>query len=236
MLVLGASSDIGMALIERVHNDYSFILAQYRTWSDKMEMLKEKYSNVIFYQADFCQKDEVHSLINMMNEEKLFPTDIVHLSACPPVNSRFIQLSWDDFEKDMHVVLRSAVLILQVCLPYMSKQKKGRVVFALTSYVKEIPPKYLSSYITSKYALLGLMKSLSQEYAAKHIAINAIAPEMIDTKFVKDLPDIIVEQNASRNPQGRNLCVNDVIPVIQFLLSDEVAFITGENIAITGGK
>jgi len=132
--------------------------------------------------------------------------------------------------------LRTSMLVLKSFLPAMIKAKRGKIVFMLTSYVNNVPPKYQSIYVTTKYALLGLMKSLASDYADKRIQINAVSPEMIETKFLSDISEHIVEQNAASSPIGRNLNVEDVIPTLEFLLSEGSDCITGENIAITGGK
>ena len=88
----------------------------------------------------------------------------------------------------------------------------------------------------TKYALLGLMKSLSVEYADKGIMVNGVSPDMIETKFLKDIPDLVIRQNAERSPLKRNLTIEDVVPTFDFLLSDAADTITGQNIGITGGK
>ena len=59
---------------------------------------------------------------------------------------------------------------------------------------------------------------------------------MIETKFLKDIPELIVKQNAMNSPTGSNLIVEDVIPTFEFLLSDHSNSITGQNIAITNGN
>ena len=118
----------------------------------------------------------------------------------------------------------------------MAKNKYGKVVVMLTSYTTNIPPKYLASYVTSKYALLGLIKALANEYADKGIRINGISPTMMDTKFLQSIPELIVKQNAMNSPTGKNLSVEEVTPMFEFLLSDKSAAITGQNIAITNGN
>ena len=118
----------------------------------------------------------------------------------------------------------------------MAKNKFGKIVVMLTSYTTNIPPKYLASYVTSKYALLGLVKALANEYSDKGIKINGISPSMIETKFLQSIPELIVKQNAMNSPTGSNLSVDDVIPMFKFLLSDESNSITGQNIAITNGN
>ena len=58
---------------------------------------------------------------------------------------------------------------------------------------------------------------------------------MIETKFLSDVPDLMIAQNAERSPLKKNLSVQDVIPALRFLLSDASQMITGINIPITGG-
>ena len=106
----------------------------------------------------------------------------------------------------------------------------------MSAYVKIDDPKYAAPYVTAKYALLGLMKDLAAEYAAKGITVNGISPQMIETKFLKDVPELIVEQQRTAGPLQRLLQKEDILPTIRLLLSDEAEAITGENIAITGGN
>ena len=89
--------------------------------------------------------------------------------------------------------------------------------------------------MTIKYALLGLMKSLSAEYIDKGITINGVSPDMIETKFLSNIPELIIEKNKVNSPLGRNIYIEEVIPVIQHMLSDLGASMTGQNIVISGG-
>ena len=109
----------------------------------------------------------------------------------------------------------------------MAKKKYGRVVIMLTAYTIGTPPKFQSTYVTAKYALLGLMKSLAAEYRPYGVCINGISPGMIDTKFIEELPHPVVEQNIKNSVLGRNLTPEDIIPVIRYLLSEEASYITG---------
>jgi 3-oxoacyl-[acyl-carrier protein] reductase len=131
--------------------------------------------------------------------------------------------------------LTTAFILLQSFLPKMAAVKYGKVVFMLTSYTIGIPPSAMAHYVTAKYAMLGLMKSLAAEYAGKQICINAVSPSMIETGFLSQIPEKIVEFTAQQHPQKRNALPSDVVPVIKFLLSDEAGFVTGINIPVTGG-
>jgi len=126
-------------------------------------------------------------------------------------------------------------MISQAFIPKMSKKNYGKIVFMLSAYLLGVPPKFQSPYVTVKYALLGLMKELAVEYASKGIMVNAVSPDMMETKFLSELPDLIKEQSAKNNPLGRNIYVKEVVPTIEYLLSSGSDAVTGQNIGITGG-
>jgi len=236
LLVTGASSDVGMALIRRIGGNYKKIWAHYRSESEAFkELQKELGDRLVPVRADFSDLDSTRELIDNIQSSGDVPDHVVHLPAGKANNLQFHKHSWEDFQTEADVSLRSITMILQAFLPKMAKKKYGRVVFMLTAYTLGVPPKYQSSYVTVKYALLGLMKSLASEYAAKGITVNGVSPEMMDTKFLSDLPDLIREQAAAANPLGRNLTACDVVPSFVYLLSDESGAMTGQNLGITGG-
>lgn len=236
LLVTGASSDVGLELIKNVNNRYDVILAHYNRTSQQLEQLKlEIGDKLILLQADFCNIDSVRNMIDKIDELGYYPDHVVHLSALNAFNKKFHKNEWEDYNKGIEISLHSIIEILKKVIPVMTKQKYGKIVFMLTSYTLNNPPKYQSSYGTVKYALLGLMKSLSVEYADKGIMVNGVSPDMIETKFLSDIPELIVKQNAEKSPLGRNLTVSDVVPTFEYLLSEAADTITGQNIGVTGG-
>jgi 3-oxoacyl-[acyl-carrier protein] reductase len=237
LLVLGASSDVGVELIRRVAVNYDVILAHYCYNSDNLEELKNAIGEkMVLLQSDFSNKENVQKFIIEIEEKNFLPTHIVHFTASKCKNFKFPKLKINELENDIQTSLCSLITVLQEFLPKMAKKKKGKIIVMLTAYTKNIPPKYLSQYVTVKYALLGLVNSLAVEYADKGITVNGVSPEMMETKFLSEIPDLIIQQNAAASPLGRNLTVNDVMPTFEFLLSDAANCITGQNIAITGGK
>lgn len=236
LFVTGASSDVGQALILQIADQYDTIVAHYCHSHESIDALAQKFPGKIQkVKANLADSKEVRAMIDGMIKEQWLPDHIVHLAAPKTTNERFHKMDSVRLDQAFEVSVRSIFHILQSFVPHMSKQKYGRVVFMLTSYCLGLPPKYQSAYVTSKYALLGLMKALATEYDSKGITVNGISPEMIDTKFLSDLPDLIVEENAAKSPLKRNLQVDDVVPMLAYLLSDAAEAITGQNIAITGG-
>lgn len=237
LLVLGASSDMGRQLIREVHSQYETVLCHYRGDGAFLRELEAAgAANLKGYPADFSDESSTRQLAQQIKADGYAPDHIVHLSAVPAVPCKFAKEPWETFERQLQVSFRSAVLVLGQLLPAMVKQRYGKIVFVLTSYVQGTPPKYLSAYVSAKYALLGLMKGLAAEYAEKGVQVNGVSPEMVDTKFLRPLSEHIVESSAASSPRGRNLSVEEVTPALRFLLSDGSDCITGENIVITGGK
>lgn len=236
LLVTGASSEIGTALIRSISHEYNRIWAHYNHSAFEIEMLQREIGEkVIPVQADFLDEDSTRDMIGLISGSGALPGDVVHLPAPKPFNRQFHKQRWENYQKEIDTSLRSIVMILQAFIPEMAKRRHGKIVFMLSAYLLGVPPKYQSPYITVKYGLLGLMRNLSAEYASKGITVNAVSPDMIETKFLSDLPELIIEQSAKNNPLGRNIRVEEVVPAIEYLLSDAANAVTGQNIGVTGG-
>lgn len=237
LLVTGASSDVGIQLIRKVGKNYSKIWAHYNSSINMIEELRQEMGEkIVPVQADFSSLESTQALIEKIKETGAYPDNIVHLSSQKARNLQFHKYTWDSYQREIDISLRSITMILGAFIPKMTKQKYGKIVFMLTAYIIGIPPKFQSAYITVKYALLGLMRNLAAEYAAKGVMINAVSPDMMETKFLSELPELILEQSAKNNPLGRNIYVNEVVPTIEYLLSAASDIVTGQNIGVTGGS
>lgn len=236
ILVIGASSDVGLDLIENLNED-ALILAHYNSSDKDLLALSSKIDNkMILVQANLANEDEIILMLDNIENKYGVPSKIIHLAAPKFENIRFRKVSWNDFQNGINISLKSLVIILNRFLPKLAKKKKGKVVVMLSSVVMNVPPKALTQYITVKYSLLGLVKSLASEYADKSIQINAISPSMIETKFLDNINTKLVELNAYNHPLKRNAMVGDITPVIKMLISKESDYINGINIPITGGS
>ena len=239
ILITGASSDIGCALISQLLSrpEPPLILAHSFSSGERLRALKTQFSdNIQLFEADFTQAASVSAMADQIADAYGVPTGIVHLPALRLNYERFTKFKWDRFQSDMAVQVQSAVILLQRFLPKMAKLPRARVVFVLSSVVHGVPPKFMTMYTTVKYAQLGLMRSLAAEYASTPVRINAISPSMVETQFLKEIAEVAVQMSASANPQGRNATPADLLGTIELLLSSASNYIHGVDIPIAAGS
>ena len=238
-LITGASSDVGCALIRRLadHDSQALIVAQGAGDLNRLaELCREFPGRIRTYDVDLTDENALNAFIADVQTSCPAPTHLVHLPALRVINTKFKKFDEERFELDLSVQVRSAVKLCKTFVPLMAKARRGRVLFMLTSYLIGVPPKNTAAYIMAKSALGGLAKSLAADYAPFGVTVNCVAPSMMETRFLADTSDLIVQASAEANPMGRNARVEDVVPAMEFLLGDEAGFITGVTLPITGGS
>jgi len=239
LLVTGASSETGVSTVSKLYKEYKKIYLQFRTMNPELagliSRLVKEGTDVTAIQADLSSDNDIDSLIKEINDTGVIPDSIIHLPS-PKLNQvHFKKEKLENFDEGYRVSVRSAVRICQAFIPSMTKNKYGRIVFVLSDVTLNMPPKFEASYVTTKYALLGLMKSLSREYMEKGITVNAVSPDMMETKLLSLLPERIAEINKDNSPIGRNINVDEVASAISMFMSEGASAITGQNLGITGG-
>ncbi len=239
-LITGATSDVGHALMERLLTKMApedRILAQGSNDLARIADLCQAHPDQIkTFSVDLSNPEAITAFVQAVETLCPAPTHFIHLPALRAINTKFKKFDVDRFDLDMNVQIKSAVQLCKAFVPKMAKAKFGRVLFIQTSYTLGCPPKNMSAYVMAKSALGGLAKSLAVEYASSGVTVNCVAPSMMETNFLADTPDLIVQAAAADNPMGRNCRVSDVVPAMDFLLSDEAGFITGVTLPITGGS
>jgi len=238
ILITGASSDIGMALIRHLMAGANppVVLAHSYTGGPRIEALQQEFGELIQpLQADFSKREDVSAMADDIAARYGVPTAIVHMPAMKVVHERFSKFPWKQFDDDIAVQLESAIVLLQRFLPKMAKLPRARVVFMLSFVTQSMPPKFMSYYTILKYAQLGLMRATAAEYASTNVRINGISPSTVDTQFLSGITEVAVQMAAAASPQGRNATPQDLLGAIEFLLSPAADFITGADIPVTAG-
>ncbi|MGE4297508.1 MAG: SDR family NAD(P)-dependent oxidoreductase [Desulfovibrionaceae bacterium] len=235
ILVLGASSAIGAAVVRAVAGPGDTVAAHYGAGLGRVEALADCGAEIIPVQADLADPAQLAAMLDWVADMWGCPDKIAHLPSPKLVFTRFKDLVWDDVAAHLDVGVRSAFETFSRFLPLMAKNRYGRVVVVLSSCTVGVPPASMAQYVTAKYALLGLVRAAAAEYVAKGVTVNAVSPSMVETPLLSQVPEKLVELAAEAHPLGRNALPGDVAPLVRLLLSDEAAYMNGLNIPVTGG-
>jgi 2-dehydro-3-deoxy-L-rhamnonate dehydrogenase (NAD+) len=140
-----------------------------------------------------------------------------------------------DFRRVLDTNLVSAFVLSQAVLRPMLSRGYGRILHVASIAGKE-GNAGMVSYSASKAGLIGMVKAQAKEYVGTGITINALAPAVIRTPLVDDMPPAQIEYMESRIPMGRSGTLAEVSEMIAWIISPSVSFTTGFTFDLSGGR
>jgi 3-oxoacyl-[acyl-carrier protein] reductase len=147
----------------------------------------------------------------------------------------FLQLTWDEVQRDLDVIAKGAFLCCKAVIPSMIAGGGGKII-NISTVATDIPPQDQAKYVIAKSALVGLTRSLAVDFAAKNIQVNMVVPGFVDTDFVAHVPDGFKKKIAQDTPMRRLASPIDVARAVVMLASAYSSFTTGQKIMVTGGS
>ena len=147
-------------------------------------------------------------------------------------DNAFPAMSGDDWDAVIHTNLDGFYNVVQpLTMPLVRRRKPGRII-AISSVSGVIGNRGQVNYSASKAGLIGACKALAIELAKRNITVNCVAPGLIETEMVDDVP---IEEAMKLIPAKRMGTPEEVAGLVNFLLSDEAAYITRQVISVNGG-
>ena len=221
ILLIGGSYGIGAAITKQLKDTHKVYVAS-RTQAN----MPQGVTHMVFD----ALTDDITTLP--------LPEQIDGLVYCPgSINLKpFKRIKPQAFQEDLEVNFLSLVKVIQGLLPRLTASQQASLVFFSTVAVKVGMP-FHTSVSASKGAIEGFAKALAAEYAPK-MRINVIAPSLTDTPLAGRLlsSDDKKQRMGEMHPLKRIGTTADIANTACFLLSDKSSWMTGQVLAIDGGK
>jgi 3-oxoacyl-[acyl-carrier protein] reductase len=235
-IITGASQGIGkttaMALAEQ--NAHVLLVDIQK---DKLDQVAEEISSgngkAAAYEADVSRMDQVMDMLNDMLSRHGTIHGLVN-NAGITRDGLLMRMKEDDWDAVLHVNLKGIFNLTKALIRHLAGNRYGRIV-NVSSVVGQMGNAGQTNYSASKAGVIGFTKSLAREVASRGITANAVAPGYIATDMTEKLTQSVKDDFISIIPMKRFGKPEEVASVIQFLLSDEAAYVTGQVIGINGG-
>ena len=140
-------------------------------------------------------------------------------------------MNTEEIKNILAINLLSAIYCTKNAVKLMILQHKGKIInISSTAGTNGLPLE--SAYCAAKAAIIGFTRSVAKEYGGKGIQCNVVAPGIIQTESNNAFPP---EDIVKKIPQKRIGTPLDVAEVVNFLASEQAAYITGQVVKVDGG-
>ena len=233
VLVTGASRGIGKAIaLYLASNGYNLVLH----CSKNVERLDELKSEI--QQKGVQTRTLAFDISDRKETEKALLEDIsengiyygIVLNAGIAHDNPFPAMEDNEWDSVLRTNLDGFYNVLKPLIMPMIQARGGRIV-VMSSISGQCGNRGQVNYSASKAGLIGAAKSLAQEVAKRKITVNCIAPGIIETEMTENLPEDVIKQIPLRR-MGK---AEEVASLVNYLLSKDAGYITGQVIAVNGG-
>lgn len=236
-LVTGASKGIGRSIAIRLARSGIDIIVNYNKDLEGAEETKKECEKLgvkaYVIQGDMSKEEDVTRLFKEVKEE-FNKLDILVNNAGITKDGLLISMKEENFRDVVEVNLFSAFHTMKQAARMMARQRQGKII-NLSSIVGIRGNAGQVNYSASKAGLIGMTKSVAKEMASRNISVNAIAPGFIETDMTEKLDSKVKEKLLEEIPFKRLGKPEDVSNLVNFLVSEEADYITGQVISIDGG-
>jgi len=195
-----------------------------------------------------CDVTDETSVANALAEAQAArgPVRVLVNNAGAVTTAPFEKTSLAAWSAALDVNLLGAVRMIRAALPSLKAEPWGRIVnVASTAALK--PYAYVSAYVASKHALLGMTRSLALELATTKVTANAVCPGYTRTAIIERAIETIAARTGrgeeaaaavftAANPQGRLVTPREVAAAACWLASPEAGAVNGACLSVSGGE
>lgn len=238
-LVTGASKGLGAAIAIRLAEQCAAVAVNYHRDRKGAEAIVTQIAATggiaEAFQADVTDAAAVRALVEAVELRLGSPTILVNNATGPQPFIPVEHQEWEAYQAQLDFFLKAPFLLLQNALPHMKRAGFGRVI-NIGSEVVELGNAEFSHYVAAKAAMLGVTRSWASELGSLGITVNLVAPGWIPVERHEGMPQSEFDAYRAGIPLDRMGQPHEVADAVVFLASNRSDFITGQRIAVNGGK
>ncbi|WP_395747325.1 SDR family oxidoreductase [Prosthecobacter sp.] len=160
---------------------------------------------------------------------------LVHAATPPLPTTGLVETPLEELRACTRVHVEAALELVQAAAPGMMQRRHGRIIFLGSSHLFGTPQGKHGAYVAAKSMLAGMMRVLAAELGPHQITANMISPGLTITDLTANVPLRMKEVEARRVPLRRLAVPEDVARLAVFLAGDGGAYVSGQNLPLTGG-
>jgi NAD(P)-dependent dehydrogenase (short-subunit alcohol dehydrogenase family) len=240
VVVTGCARGFGRAISRRMAREGAK-LAIFDVVDDEGEnvaaLCRDAGAEARYFHCDMADLDNIRNAAKAVLDHYGTVYGVVNNAG---INPRFtaLEVPVDVWDKTLNVNLRGTVFNSQAFAPAMIKAGRGAIVNLASGRAIEATPNGIH-YAASKAGIVSATKTLAAEWGKHGIRVNAIIPAASETRQPLEAVGVTLEDLRDRGtttPAGRVGHPDDIAGMVRLLLSEDAAFITGQSIAINGGR
>lgn len=231
-LVTGGTGGIGAACARGLSEDGFRVAVTYRGRDRQAEELAAAIDGRA-YALDLRDREAVRDLASRIDRELGTVQVLVHAAGI--IRDGLLPfLSEGDWDAVQEIDLAGPFFLTKALVRGMLRERWGRVI-AIASVSGMIGQVGQTHYSAAKGGLIAFVKALAREVARYGVTANAVAPGLIDTEILSDLPGKTLDDYLDRIPLGRLGRPEEVAALVRFLASEEGGYLTGQTLRVDGG-
>lgn len=226
VVITGASSEIGKAIVERLSLLRKPMLLHCNKNSEPLQRWSHAAEVVV---ADFSDESAVDRFLSRLDDVEI----LVNAAACT-ITELIPQLSLESIHRMVEVNIVAFTRICQAVIPAMCINRQGILVHVSSATASKVF-RGQSVYAGTKAYIEAFSKGIVAEYGRKGVRSNCVSPGSIDAGSLSMLRNVAEDQVKSVNAMNALGTPKNVADAVAFLCSPEAAFINGAVLRVDGG-
>jgi 3-oxoacyl-[acyl-carrier protein] reductase len=238
-LVTGASRGLGAVIARELGAAGWAVAVNYANDAKSAEAVVEKIraagGTAVTAKFNVVDKEAIRSGIDTIRTMLGSVDLIVNNATGPQPQMPLMEQSWQTYVDQFEFFVKAPLELLQAVLPDWRARRSGRVI-NIGSEVVELGNPNFGNYVSAKGAMLAMSRSWARELAPDGITVNVVSPGWIPVERHASADRIAMQDYTREVPAGHMGSPEDIAHTVVFLASEHASFITGQKIAVNGGR